>query len=97
MARSADGLLSQIEDGAPDSSTPLADTLRKCVALGGQAGSAALRDWAWREMDGYGPEGELPASRTVGAIIAIAGATINAAIPDQQNAPHDLPQSTGQA
>src|SRR3546814_9342286 len=80
MARSADGLLSQIEDGALDSSTPLADTLRKCVALGGQAGSAELRDWARRELDGYGTEAELPDSSTGGAIIPLDGATVNAGI-----------------
>jgi hypothetical protein len=54
MARPVPGLLSQIEEGALDSRVPLVDVLRKCVALGGQAGSAELRDWARRELDGYG-------------------------------------------
>ena len=92
MARSADGLLSQIEDGALDSSTPLADTLRKCVALGGQAGSAELRDWARRELDGYGPQDELPDYRKVGAIIAIDGAKMTAVITGQQIAHSALPE-----
>lgn len=92
MAWSAGGLLSQIEDDALVSATPLADTLRKCVALGGRAGSAELREWARRGLDGYGPENELPGSGTVGAIIAIDGATMNAVVTSQQIAHSALPE-----
>lgn len=81
---SVDGLLSQIEEGALNSSTPLADTLRKCVALGGRSGSAELRDWAKRELDGYEPGDELPDYRTVGARILMDGVTINMQITGQQ-------------
>lgn len=63
VTRADKGLLAQDEDGALDSSTSLADTLRKCIALGGQAGSEELRDWARRELDGYKVEDELPEYR----------------------------------
>ena len=74
MARSKSGLLDQIEEGALDSKTPLADVLRKCVALGGRAGSDELRDWARRELDGYPNDADLPHYRVVPAVIAIDGA-----------------------
>lgn len=92
MDGSADGLLSQIEEGALSSSTPLADTLRKCVALGSRAGSAELRDWARRELDGYAPDDELPGYRTVGAMIMIDGATLNGITTGQQLAHSALPE-----
>lgn len=91
MAKPSNGLLSQIEDGAIDSSIPLADTLRKCVALGGRAGSADLRDWARRELDGYGPDDDLPDYRTVGAAIAIDGSNMHVIVRGQQIAHSDLP------
>ncbi|MDF2146765.1 hypothetical protein [Knoellia sp. p5-6-4] len=97
MAKSSDGLLAQIENGALDSSVPLADTLRKCVALGGRAGSTELRDWARRELDGYGPDDELPEYRTVGAMIAIDGATMHAIITGQQIAHSSLPEFAQEA
>lgn len=62
MARNHD-LVSEIERGALDSSTDLADLLRKCIALGGETGSAELRAWASRELRGYGREDEVPRYR----------------------------------
>ena len=41
--------------------------LLTAIALGGRSGSAELRDWAARELRGYGPDDELPPYRTVGA------------------------------
>jgi hypothetical protein len=62
-------LLDDIERGALDSRTPLADTLRKCVMLGGRAGSVELRAWASRELNGYESGDELPDWRIVAAQI----------------------------
>lgn len=61
-------LLAQIENDVL-SDRPLADTLRKCVVLGGQAGSRNLREWASRELKGYAADDEVPEYRTVGAPI----------------------------
>lgn len=90
LGKTAD-LLAQIEDGALGPAVPLADTLRKCVALGGRAGSAQLRDWARLELDGYASEQELPDYRIVPAMIAIDGATINAHITQQPISATELP------
>ena len=35
------------------------------IALGGEAGSAELREWATRELRGYGPDDELPEYRWI--------------------------------
>jgi hypothetical protein len=56
-------LLQEIETGALDQKTPIADLLRKVIILGGQAGSEEMSDWASRELDGYGPDDELPPYR----------------------------------
>jgi hypothetical protein len=45
--------------------------LRKCIVLGGQAGSASLRDWAAREAKGYDGSDELPTWRVVYAQITV--------------------------
>lgn len=67
-------LLDQIESGALNSKTDLADLLRKCIALGGRAGSGELRDWARRELDGYrGVDEELPEYRRVTAPLLVDG------------------------
>jgi hypothetical protein len=66
------GLLTEIERGALDDNVPLATTLRKCVALGGQAGSIELRRWASRELNGYkAGDDDLPEWRIVGAVLHI--------------------------
>jgi hypothetical protein len=92
MGRSQPGLLTQIEEGALDSRTPLADVLRKCVALGGRAGSVELRDWARRELDGYKDSSdELPGYRTVPAAIFIDGADLAKIVRGQQISTFDLP------
>jgi hypothetical protein len=44
-------LLEQIERDALNGETSVADGLRKCVALGGRAGSPELREWANRGLD----------------------------------------------
>lgn len=67
-------ILDQIESGASSRSSDLADVLRKCIALGGQAGSAELRDWARRELEGYrGVDDDLPDYRRVAAPLLVDG------------------------
>jgi hypothetical protein len=73
MSRRESNLIGEIERGALDSSVSLADTLRKCVALGGQTRSTELRDWASRELNGYKPQDELPEWRKVTAPLQIDG------------------------
>jgi len=93
MGSSSRGLLAQIEEGALDSKTPLADVLRKCVALGGRAGSAELRDWARRELDGYKSAADTPPTyRTVPAAICIDGADLAKMVTGQQISGYELPE-----
>ncbi len=61
-------LLDQIEDDVLGGHA-LADALRKCVVLGGRAGSRDLRRWASCELKGYSATEEAPPYRTVGASI----------------------------
>ena len=49
---STEKLLQATEDSALDGESSVTDALRKCVALGGRAGSAELRTWASRELNG---------------------------------------------
>jgi hypothetical protein len=85
-------LLTEIERDALDDNVSLAATLRKCVALGGQARSAELRGWASRELNGYVAADEnLPDWRIVGAVLQIDGQTVNASIKGQQVSPMSLP------
>lgn len=88
MSRS---LLDQIEQDALNTAVKLADVLRKCIALGGRAGSEELRSWASRELRGYGADDQLPEYRIIGAPIALDGVTANAIIKGQQIAPSSLP------
>jgi hypothetical protein len=89
--RGGHGLLAQIQADVLDESKPLAGTLRKCIALGGQAGSADLREWAARELKGYDGPDELPAYRVVYAPIKIDAVTANAIIKGQTISPNNLP------
>lgn len=50
---------------------PLADIFRTMLLLGGRLNSGVLRDWAEAQLDGYGPEDQVPEVRTVGAPIHI--------------------------
>ena len=71
MSNRSNRLLGEIEAGALDRRTPIGDVLRKVIALGRQAGSAELRDWATRELRGYGADDEIPVQ--VGAPLQIVG------------------------
>lgn len=86
-------LLDEIETSALDSSTPIADALRKAIALGGAVNSQPLREWASRELKGYEgvPEEEVPSYRKLPALIQmdyISGYTVATG---QSVAPSSLP------
>jgi AbiTii len=85
-------LVEQVERDALDGRASLADALRKCVALGGQAGSEDLRDWASRELQGYEGVSDMPAYRTIVAPIVIDGLAGNIHITGEQISVHDLPE-----
>jgi len=83
-------LLEQIEHDVL-TSQPLADTLRKCVLLGGKAGSIELREWATRELRGYDSKDDAPNYRTVGALILADAITGNMIVTGQQIGVSSLP------
>ena len=88
----AAALLDQIEQDALDSTTNLADALRKCIALGSRAGSEELRGWARRELDGYVGAGDrVPEYRKVVAPIVIDAFTQGGRIERQPVTVFDLP------
>jgi hypothetical protein len=91
MARSKDALIAQIEQDALDDRVPVATALRKCIALGGHSGSEQLRDWAARELNGYGGDDELPGYRVVNAPLMVDGFSANLHIQGQQISPSMLP------
>ena len=69
----AKSLLDKIESEALGGDAVKA--LRLCISLGGRSESAELRDWAARELRGYGPDDELPDYRRIGAPICVDGLT----------------------
>lgn len=84
VAGASKDLLSQIQAGALSSETDLPSLLRMCVALGGETKSAALRDWATRELKGYGSGEEVPSYRLVQSFLYLEGAMVGARVSGQQ-------------
>lgn len=84
------GLLAQIEEGALDPKTPLADVLLKCIVLGGHSGSAELSDWARLERDGYNTR-DVPSYRRVAAPLLADGFQGHWQFERRQLSVHDLP------
>lgn len=76
------------------SGTPVADVLRKLILLGGQAGSADLRDWASQELRGYRDTAaeDLPDYRRVPAQLQIDGVVGYTQITGQSIDPQQLPE-----
>ena len=83
-------LLDQIEDDVL-CSRPLADALRKCVVLGGKAGSQDLRAWANQELKGYDDSADTPGYRTVGAPILVNAFVGNGQVKGQHLGVNGLP------
>ena len=71
---------------------PLADVLRKCLVLGGELGSTELRDWANKQLRGYGDDDDVPDYRTVAAPIYLDGMVGNGMITRQRISPLSLPE-----
>jgi hypothetical protein len=84
-------LLAEIEREAMQEKPDLPALLRKCIALGGISGSVALRDWATRELKGYGDGDTLPGYRTIPAVLALDGATMTHRVTGQPISPASLP------
>ena len=61
-------LLREVRDIAVDGDVPLANLLRKCAFLGDQLSNDDLRDWAFRELDGYSSEDEVPKYRRMASM-----------------------------
>jgi hypothetical protein len=94
MRRRDRSLLDEIEDDALRSDMPLADTLRKIIALGGKVGSTELRDWASRELRGYDGTGvDLPPYRKPGALILVDFVSGNWQVTNQQISRRQLPDA----
>lgn len=64
-------LLAQIERGAHDNTSDLVSLLRRCITLGGITGSESLREWANRELTGYGDGIDLPDYRKAAAPLVL--------------------------
>jgi hypothetical protein len=86
-------LFDQIERDALNDDVPLAATLRKVIALGGNVGSTKLREWASRELQGYVGTSteEIPDYRKPPAVIMIDGSNMLARFRGQQISRFDLP------
>jgi hypothetical protein len=84
-------LLGEIEREAVQANAELPALLRKCIALGGISGSVALREWATRELKGYGESDTLPPYRTIPAILVVDGFTTTHHITGQQISSGSLP------
>ena len=52
-----------------DHRVPLSSLLQSCIVLGGQTGSAKMRDWARQELNGYGGVDTVPDYRRVPAAL----------------------------
>jgi hypothetical protein len=77
-------LLGELQEGALDSTADLPGLLRKCVALGGETGSARLREWATKELKGYGGDDHLPPYRLTRSFLYLDGATMTTRVSGQQ-------------
>ena len=84
-------LLRHIERGAHDTSSDLASLLRRCISLGGVTGSESLREWATRELMGYGDDDELPDYRRAAAPLVLDAHVPGGRITGQQVPYHLVP------
>ena len=90
-------LIEQIQSEALNGGSSLGDLLRKCIALGAEAGSEDLVDWATHELRGYiaegdGPPPEVPGYRIVAAPIVIDGVLNGQHFTQMQISPVELPE-----
>jgi hypothetical protein len=92
VAKRNSDLLAEIERDVLDESKSVAAALRKCLALGGLAKSAELRDWAARELRGYPDEATLPDYRTIRTPLLMDGFTGGGTFRGRQVSVIDLPE-----
>jgi hypothetical protein len=97
MTRQDSDLLAEIERDALDESKPVAAGLRRCLALGGRAKSAELREWASRELHGYPGEAVLPDYRKIQTPLLMDGFTRGGIFRGKQVSVIDLPQEARDA
>jgi len=84
-------LIAEIERDLLDGK-PLAELLRKCVVLSGQAGSPELRKWATQELRGYDKLEDVPKYRIAHLAIYVDAVTGGAIVSGQQVNSHSLPE-----
>jgi len=88
-----DTLLRSLREHLLDESEPLAGLLRKCLLLGAETGSGALRVWARMELNGYGDEDEVPKYRKIrGLTISMDSISGNYWSKNQPIDPHQMPR-----
>jgi AbiTii len=75
-----------------DQKTPIGDLLRKVIALGGQAASKELRDWATKELRGYQGDEQLPPYRIIGAPLQLDMINLAYTMRGQTISPLELPK-----
>ncbi|WP_410663456.1 hypothetical protein [Amycolatopsis sp. lyj-84] len=85
------GLLAELRAGLGDDRTSITSLLQKCILLGGEVGSAQLRDWARQELKGYPNVDTMPDYRWVTAPLCIDGATFHGLVTGQTISPMSLP------
>ena len=92
MVDSSAALLSEIEAAVLDEDVPITVALRKCLVLGGRAGSEALRNWASKELNGYSPDDELPDYRVLRCALVVDGFAGALQVTRQRISPFHLPE-----
>jgi hypothetical protein len=87
-----DTLLRSLRDHMLDESEPLAGLLRKCLLLGAETGSTSLREWARKELNGYGDEDEVPEYRKISAAISMDSTSGNQWVTGRVIDKHQMPR-----
>lgn len=62
-------LLHELENGAASDEMPIGTLLRKCLILAHRLRSKPATDWVERELNGYGPDDDVPDYRKLSLII----------------------------
>lgn len=70
----------------------LAGLLRMCLMLGAETGSAELRTWASRELNGYDNDADLPPYRQIVGVLCIDTLSGPHHVTGQQISPVQLPE-----
>ena len=84
VTKRTDRLLQEIEQDALNNKKSIGNVLNKIIALGGRVESTELRDWARRELHGYGPVDELPNTAGSSPRYSWTAGTIRAMIKGQE-------------